>query len=160
MTPIIAVIAALVVYRLSMLVVADTITEPLRDRIIERYVHPVHELTYRPPPEPFAVPGSEWAYMAECRCGTSWVGEEWGDVMSPANQHVNEHRGEMTDGPRWLPLLECHWCVSFWLAWPVVWTAWCFGDRAWWFVPSGTFAASAVTGIIATFAKPPSNSSR
>lgn len=156
MTGLIAVVAALVVYRLTMLVVADEITEPLRERITSKYVHAIHEAIIRPSVADRDPVGE---YFAACRCGQSWSGPDWGDVVSELNGHLNdEHRGgiEMTKGPRWLILLSCPWCSSWWIGLPVVWSAWCFGDRSWWMVPAGALAASAVTGIVATFAKPES----
>lgn len=166
MTPLVVVVAMLVVYRLTLLVVADELTAPWRDKIVDRYVHPVHELTYRPAREPFdpARPIDRetdgYAFVAVCRCGARFVGDEWADVASEANGHTNPHVGEMTDGPRWLIMLDCPWCVSWWIAVPVSWSAWCFGDRSWWFVPAVALAASGVTGILATYAKPVAKSSR
>lgn len=158
MSGLIAVVAALVVYRLTMLVVADEVTEPLRDRNAVRYVHPVHEVTDWPDGKR-AIEAGSGEYYTSCRCGLSWSGPDWSDVVSELNGHLNdEHRAgiEMTKGPRWLILLSCPWCSSWWIGLPVVWSAWCFGDRSWWIVPAGALAASAVTGIIATFAKPES----
>lgn len=163
MPPITLVVAALACYRLTMLVVADTITQPWRDRITGRYVHPLHEQTWRPiAREPFAhvragVADDETGrhpFMARCRCGRQWCGEEWSDVASEANDHTNRHRGETSTGPRWLVLLDCPWCASMWLAAPIAWSAWCFAERAWWAVPAVMLSLSALTGIIATFAKP------
>lgn len=154
MSGIVAVVAALLLYRLTMLVTADTITAPVRDRIVARYVHPTHELTTRPHRDRPVEHGGDWRFSTVCRCGARFVGDEWVDVVSEANGHVNERRGEMTTGPRWVQLLDCPWCASVWLSFPVAWSAWCFGTRAWWFVPSAALAGSAVTGIISTFAKP------
>lgn len=157
MTGLIAVVAALVVYRLTMLVTADEITEPLRERITSKYVHPVHDYTVHP--DPHDGPNRDGEFYAECRCGMAWSGPVWSDVIGEANQHFGDARRtgiEMTKGPRWIILLSCPWCSSWWIGLPVVWSAWCFGDRSWWIVPAGALAASAVTGIIATFAKPES----
>lgn len=151
MTGLVAVVAVLAVYRITLLVTADTLTQPWRDQIIDRYVHPVHELTVLPRQEPT---DDEWPYSASCRCGNHWVGDTWGDVMGEANAHVNQHRGEMTTGPRWLVLLDCVWCASVHVAVPVCWSAWAWGDRGWWFVPASVLAASAVSGFLATFASP------
>lgn len=155
MTPLVFVVTMLVVYRLTMLVVADELTEPWREKIIDRYIHPAHELTHRPEAgAPDVISGRGFAFVAVCRCGMSWTGDNWSDVMSEANGHTNEHRGEQTTGPKWLVLLDCPWCASFWIACPVTWSAWCFGERGWWMVPALAFAGSAVTGIIASYAKP------
>jgi hypothetical protein len=155
MTPLVWLIAALATYRLTMLIVADELTEPWRERLLDRYIHPTHELTTRPDAqEPQYVTGSGYAYSAACRCGMRWSGREWADVMSEANGHVNEHRGEMTTGPRWLILLDCPWCASWWVGLPVAWSGWCFGGRGWWLIPAAALGFSAVTGIIASYAKP------
>lgn len=75
---------------------------------------------------------------------------------------------ELTKGPReWLVrrfeaarmnkvafLLECPWCASMWVAMPVCASGWRWGSSGWWFVPAWVLAASAVTGVLATFAAP------
>lgn len=157
MSGLIAIVAALAVYRLTMLVVADEITEPIRERIMARYVHPIHEYTVHPDAQDG--PNRDGEFYAECRCGKAWSGPVWSDVISEMNGHLGEERRsgiEMTEGPRWIILLSCQWCSSWWIGLPVVWSAWCFGDRSWWMIPAGALAASAVTGIIGTFAKPES----
>lgn len=155
MTALVAVVAVLAVYRVTMLVTSDVITKPWRDAIIDRYVHPAHEMICYPVAREPETEG-DWPYVAECRCGEKFVGDVWVDVAMEANGHTNPHQGEMTKGPRWLVLLDCPWCASWWVAVPVSWSAWTFGTRAWWFVPAFALAASAVTGIVAKFAKPES----
>lgn len=51
-------------------------------------------------------------------------------------------------------LIQCPWCASVWIGFAVAWTGWQYGDRAWWFIPAWALSASAVTGFLATFAKP------
>lgn len=155
MSGLVAIVAALAVYRLTMLVVADELTEPVRARIVGRYVHRVHDDVVRP----YAAdgPNRDGEFYAECRCGVSWAGPVWSDVIAERNQHHYEAQSEgieMTEGPWWLTFLSCAWCSSWWIGLVVVWSAWCVGDRAWWMVPAGALAASAVTGVVATFAKP------
>jgi hypothetical protein len=151
-TPLVWLIATLATYRLTMLIVADELTEPWRERLLDRYIHPTHELTTLPSrerPEDSAFP-----YSAECRCGMRWSGNEWADVMAEANGHVNAHRGEQTTGPRWLILLDCPWCASVHIGMIVAWSAWAWGNRWWWVIPAVGLASSAVTGFLATYASP------
>lgn len=160
MAPLVALVAILATYRLTLLVTADHITEPWRDAIIGRYVHRLHDIVghgdgrgnewgTRPPGVPA---GQAWS---ACRCGTTWVSWERGstDPEAEAIDHVAQHP-EHSTGPRWLMLLDCQWCASMWIAAPVAWSAWCFGGRSWWFVPAFMLAASACTGALAQYAKP------
>ncbi len=157
MTPIVLIVAMLTTYRFTLLLTHDKLTEPIRTRIFGRYVFPLHE-PFGAIVDTFATPvdGVMHRWFAECRCRTGYEGDETGDVIAALERHVQDHAGEQSTGPWWLKLLDCYWCMSFWLAWPVVWSAWCFGDRSWWFVPAAAFAGSAVTGILATYAKPES----
>lgn len=157
MTWIVFAVAALLAYRLTMLVVADELTEPLRERIVTHYVHPAHERVLDV--DTFESPGivqdpNARRYYQQCRCGVAFTGDKWSDVASEMNGHLNPRRGEQTEGPKWLLLLECPWCASVHIGIVVMWTAWLWGDRAWWFIPAAGLAASAVTGSLATFASP------
>ena len=58
------------------------------------------------------------------------------------------------DAPKAVVGLLCPWCVSVYVGFPVAWSAWCFGDRSWWFVPALALAASAVAGFLAEHASP------
>lgn len=51
-------------------------------------------------------------------------------------------------------LMDCPWCVSFWIGLAVAGTGWTWGDRWWWFVPAAALAASGVTGILTDLAHP------
>lgn len=155
MSDLVAFVAALVVYRLTLLVTDDVLTKPIRERIFGRYIHPVHELSKIPRADT-PTWDDDYPYTVVCRCGDRYVGQEWADVIAEANHHVNKHRGEQTHGPKWLTLLDCPWCASWWIGLPVAWSAWCFGDRSWWFIPAFGLAASGVSGFLATFAKPES----
>lgn len=150
------VVAALAAYRITMIVVADELTEPIRTRIVGRYVYQLHEQIIRPSAEQ-AADDRYGLFRGRCRCGVEFEGRDWADVASEINGHTNEANRagvQMSTGPRWLILLDCAWCASMWIAVPVGWSAWCFGDRGWWFVPASVLAFSAVTGIISTYAKP------
>ena len=94
MDPLVVLVAVLAVYRLTMLVTADEITRPLRDRLV------------------VAAPG------------------------------------------RFDYLLECPWCASIYVAPPVMASAYWWSDGWGWWLTAGSLAASAVTGIIASYASP------
>lgn len=46
-------------------------------------------------------------------------------------------------------LLTCPWCMSMWVAAPVVLTAYWHGTSPWYLIPAGALAASHVTGLLA-----------
>lgn len=94
----VAVVTVLALYRLTLLVTADAIFAPQRERAIERH--------------------------------------------REAGRH------------RLAALLECPWCVSVWLAPPVVASALLWSSSWAWWLAAGSMAASAATGALATFARP------
>jgi hypothetical protein len=98
MIPFIAVLAVLATYRLTLLVVADELTEDLRKPAI------------------------------------AWLDRR-------------EHFKLAT-------LIGCPWCASWWIGLPVAWSAHEWGTEWWWQVGALGLAASAVTGLLATFASP------
>lgn len=98
MTPFVAVLAVLAVYRLTLLVTADEITEAPREDALD------------------------------------WL---------------DDH-----DHPKLATLLGCPWCMSIWLGLPIAWSAHRWGSEPWWQIVALGLAASAVTGFLATFAKP------
>lgn len=55
---------------------------------------------------------------------------------------------------RWAHLIECPWCVSCWLAGPVVASALWWSDGWGWWLVAGGLAASATTGFLASYASP------
>lgn len=63
-----------------------------------------------------------------------------------------ERRGR--DESKLAYLLSCPWCASVWISFPVAWSGWQYGHEPWWFIPAWALTASAVTGILATFAAP------
>lgn len=156
MTALVAVVAALAVYRLALLATADEITKPLRQRALDSmrtYEH-THVVTYTQAED------EGYPTSARCTCGQGWntIADEDGtypDVRPFAEEHLEEHDDvTVATESRWAYLLTCPWCVSVWLALPVVWSAWCFGDRAWWFVPAAALAASGVAGAGSQAASP------
>lgn len=98
MTPFIAVLAVLAVYRLTLLVTADEITETPRDILLD------------------------------------WLDDR--------------------DHSKLATLVGCPWCLSLHFGAAVAWSAHAWGGEWWWQVGALALAASAATGILATFAKP------
>lgn len=58
------------------------------------------------------------------------------------------------DHPKLATLASCVWCASVWIGLPVAFSAERWGSEPWWQVIALGLAASAVTGILAAFAKP------
>ena len=58
------------------------------------------------------------------------------------------------DLPWSVKLLDCPWCVSFWLGLAVFGTGWEWGGDWYWMVPAGALAASAVAGLLTDLAHP------
>jgi hypothetical protein len=127
-------------YSVTMLVARDALTAPVRERVLGRLTG-------------HAYAGSLGGAVS-CRCGH--VFSETGDLVD----HVHDVRqAQLQELPlparsRFSYLITCPWCVSAWVAAPVVWSAWCFGTRAWWFVPAVILSARAVAGTWATLASP------
>ena len=98
MTGLVAVVTVLAVYRLTLLVAADEITAPVRQRATAR--------------------------------------------LAAGQRH------------RLAAALECPWCVSVWVAPPVVGSALAWGGSTVWWLVAGSLAASAATGALAAAARP------
>ena len=144
MTPLVFVVAALATYSLTLLVVCDKITDRPRQWLLTR------------------ISGHGWsglrsAYDDEsvlCHC------ELWFDDTDELLDHVHGARQQivetipMSKQAALLYLFRCQWCASAWVAVPVAWSAWCFGDRAWWFIPAAALAFRGFTGAAAQYANP------
>lgn len=150
MTALAWVLAALDVYRLTLLVVADKLTAPLRWRLIGHG----HALRLTP-----------WSSAkgknvgASCECGNWTVAyasgvrdDEVDDLL------VEPHRAHVALLPRdlggWRYLLTCPWCASIYVAGPVVASGLAWSTGWGWQLTAGALAASAVTGFLARFAAP------
>lgn len=94
----VAVVTVLAVYRLTLLVTADELTAPARQRAIGR--------------------------------------------LAEAERY------------RLAAALECPWCVSVWVAPAVVGSALLWSSSTAWWLVAGSLAAAAVTGALATVARP------
>lgn len=133
LTPLEAIVVALAVYRLTLLVVADELTAPLRDRLVMRLNERKHGPRPRMAPGDYDGPTGDVAYTMDR--------EQW-----RARVAVDPHRLAY--------LLQCPWCASPYVAAPIVaWTL--LGDpgRLSWAVLA-VAAASAAAGYLATKASP------
>jgi len=93
-----------------------------------------------------------WSYVA-CTCGDTYEAHpRQVDGRAWWQRHVET--APRTKDSRLAALVQCAWCASIWLAMPVAWLAWCYGDRAWFAVPALALAASAVAGVLASYASP------
>lgn len=144
MTPLVFVVAAAATYSLTLLVVCDKITDRPRQWLLTKisgHGFGGSSLMHT---------GGVWV----CTCGITAVSVD--DVLD----HVHDAREEiiqaipMSKRAALLYLLRCPWCTSMWVSVPVLWSAWCFGTRAWWFVPAAALAARGITGTWARFANP------
>lgn len=52
------------------------------------------------------------------------------------------------------PMLECAWCAGMWVAVPATALTLAGQRKRWWWLGAGSLAASAITGVIATYASP------
>lgn len=140
MTPLVAVVAALATYSLTLLVVCDKITDRPRQWVLTHISgHGLVACGHRP-----------------YTCGCGFTTELADDLLD----HVHEARQElvqavpMSKTAALMYLLRCPWCCSLWVAVPVAWSAWCFGGRAWWFIPAAALAFRGFTGAAAQYANP------
>lgn len=153
MTPLVVVVAALATYSLTLLVVCDKITDRPRQWVLTRisghgYVRT--QIGIDPATDqPLAIV-AHW-----CACGRMWHSQ-----IDELLEHVHEARQElvqavpMSKTAALMYLLRCPWCCSLWVAVPVAWSAWCFGGRAWWFIPALALAFRGFTGAAAQYANP------
>jgi Protein of unknown function (DUF1360) len=115
-------VGLLAVYRLTLLVTHDTITE----RPVEATVGWLNRRKHPDPPA--------------------------GDAGPVIHADVLEQRA--ADPHYVVKLLDCPWCVSFWLALPVFASAWWWADTAAWWIVVGGLAGSAFAGAMVDLAHP------
>lgn len=61
---------------------------------------------------------------------------------------------DRNDHPKLATLAGCPWCVSWWVGAAVAWSAHQWGEEWWWQTSALALTASAVAGVVSTFAKP------
>lgn len=121
MTTAAALVALLAVYRLTLLVTHDTLTERPFDALVgwlNRRKHP-------DPPDPGNATATADVQLARA-----------------AKPHVL------------VKLMDCPWCVSFWIGAAVFASAWWWADRWPWWVVAGGLAGSASAGMFTDLAHP------
>jgi hypothetical protein len=152
-TPLVFVVAAAATYSLTLLVVCDKITDRPRQWLLTKISGHGYAGTRVGIDPATDRPGAVVGHS--CACGLMWH-YDVGEVLD----HVHDAREEivqeipMSKRAALLYLLRCPWCTSMWVSVPVLWSAWCFGIRAWWFVPAAALAARGITGTWAQFANP------
>lgn len=134
-------------WRLTLLVVADRITERPR-RWLERTGH--RTATYVLTPTTDA--GYRlWLVRCECR----WISdpEHATTNQADADRAWSGHRARTaTEG--WRYVLTCPWCASWWLGLLVVASALTVGDTTAWQAVAVVLTGSAVTGLLSSLASP------
>lgn len=152
MTGLVLLVALGATYSMTMLITADRITERPRESVLTKISgHGYRSRAIKTGTVPAAV-GQTLAYACTC--------SRWFDTATDLLDHVSDAREQMrqeipqTKPALLLYLVRCPWCASVYLAGPVLWSAWCFGDRAWWFIPAAALTARAVAGTWATIARP------
>jgi hypothetical protein len=141
MSGLVFVVAALATYSLTLLVACDKVTDRPRQWVLTRISG-----------HGYAGESGPGAYL--CACGA------WDQSLDAVLDHVHDARQQVVDAipmskrAALLYLFRCPWCCSAWIAAPVAWSAWCFGDRAWWFIPALALGMRATTGAAAQYANP------
>lgn len=122
-------VLALAAYRITRLIVADSITEPLRNRILSQW------------------PTDDSVFTDE------WVTETSGEPTTLHDAPVAWLDGEgwiPTAPSKWGELVTCAWCAGFWVACLVTLAVWAVSDLSleWWVWLALPWASSAITGLL------------
>lgn len=148
MTALVAILAALAVYRLTLLVVADVITEPIRDRLVERWTKVEHRLlTHR------VEPSDEWSAWG-CECEETWVSTPTDTLGGRYHWQRHLETAPKERESKLAYLITCPYCASVWVAFPVVASAIWWGNGWGWLWAAGSLAASGVASFLAEYASP------
>ncbi|HEY8548013.1 MAG TPA: hypothetical protein VIL36_23305 [Acidimicrobiales bacterium] len=154
-------LAFLAVYRLTILVTADEITRPWRDRTTEVLLG--HRLERQHDGSPAIQISDGTLGKARCRCGYERLFdpgslEDRNTAVDLVTAHVRDQNALEAESDslraRAAYLIGCEWCASTWIAPLVVASALAWGDGWGWQLAAGSLAASAVTGAIASYARP------
>jgi hypothetical protein len=144
-TPLTLLVALLATYSLTLLVVCDKITDRPRQWVLTR------------------ISGHGYSHRTlvgyACVCGHT--ADDTPDAgLGALLEHIHDNRQAiatqipMSKRAALLYLFRCPWCAALHVGLFVCWTAWCFGDRSWWFVPALALAARGFTGALAQYANP------
>ena len=124
MTVLVLIVAALTVHRVTRLVVADTILEPLRWRILARW--PADDTTFT----------DEWVTVNDTTTAGAPVVELEDGLWAATSPH-------------WLgTLITCVWCASVWVATAVTVVLWATATLTlppvvWWLLPPALSSVAA-----------------
>lgn len=117
-----AFVSLLVVYRLTLLVTHD----PLTERPVEAAADWLNRRRHPDPPAGDANPVAH------------------ADVLNDRLEHPHVV----------VKLMDCPWCVSFWIGLGVFASAWWWNGRWWWWVIAGGLAGSGIAGLLADLSHP------
>jgi hypothetical protein len=121
-------LVALFTYRITRLVTTDSITEPIRNRLLARW--PSEDSTF----------------------GDDWVTESSGEPVTVGGAPVAWLDGEgwiPTRPSKWGELITCPWCASFWVGVLVSVGLWLAGvELEWWQWGMLPFGLSAISGLL------------
>lgn len=72
--------------------------------------------------------------------------EHWGNTR----KHGEDYTDDLAENdPHWAAkLINCPWCIGFWINAAVLATAWWWGDRRWWRYTAGVWATSYATSAV------------
>ena len=126
LTILLAVVAPLAVFRLTILVTEDKITEPLRNRILERW------------------PAEDTAFASS----HVFVNNDDTPETAYGRQLFSEGEYWYAEKAHWFgTLITCPWCASVWIATATTVALWQFPAVAFWLLLP--FALSAVASVLA-----------
>lgn len=143
------VVAVLAAYRLTVLVVYDEITRPLREQVRDLWLQP-REDHAAAVAEVDKVENETRITSIQCACGVEFTAPV--DARILWKQHVAE---QPTRHPRLAVLVECPWCVSVWMGALVAATGLLWAHCTWWQIIAGGLAIAAVAGPVAVYLHPP-----
>jgi hypothetical protein len=139
----------LATYRLTVLVVYDELSRPLRESLTARW------LTARESHQVVATDVEKMGASMVWRSVTCSCGEKF-DAAADARRLWQEHVvAQPTRHPRLTVLIECPWCVSVWCGLAVAWSGLLWWYCTWWQLLTGGLAMAAVAAPVAVFVHPP-----
>lgn len=170
MTLVTVLLVSMACYRITLLLIADTITEPPRRRLLEWLAGrrhqdaELHVLAHDPDgvEQPgmlrvactcgwYAERDQHGTYVADPVPSTVDLTERFPDLRRMLTDHQAEHRTD--PGGKLGVLVTCPWCVSVYVGAAMAAVAWAW-PHGWWRWPALALTASATTGLLATAASP------
>ena len=72
--------------------------------------------------------------------------EHWANKRKHGENYTAD---QAENDPHWaVTLINCPWCIGFWINAATLATAWKWGDRRWWRAATGVLATSFVTSAL------------